>query len=169
MKHIITVLVENKPGVLSRIVGLIAGRSYNIETLNVGPTQDPTTSKMTMVVAGDDHVIEQVINQVGKLVDVMDVIDVTRRRHLNRELILVEVSTARHARSEVVELATLFDARVVAVGEDALTIQMVGDHSSVEDFIRLLKPYEITDISRSGLIAVARGEHPAGNVPAGGR
>ena len=159
MKHIITSLVENKPGVLARIVGLISGRGYNIETLNVGPTQDPTTSKMTMVVGGDDHVIEQVIHQVGKLVDVIAVVDVTRRRHLNRELILVEVATKRHSRTEVLELATLFDARVVAVAEKSVTVQMVGDHTSVEDFIRLLQPYEITDISRSGLIAVARGEH----------
>lgn len=159
MKHIITALVENKPGVLARMVGLISGRSYNIETLNVGPTQDPTTSKLTMVVRGDDHVIEQVIHQVGKLVDVIHVSDVTRRRHLNRELILVEVSTAHHSRTEVLELATIFDARVVAVGEKSMTVQMVGDHGTIEDFIRLLRPYEITDISRSGLIAVARGEH----------
>jgi acetolactate synthase I/III small subunit len=159
MKHIITALVENKPGVLARIVGLISGRSYNIETLNVGPTQDPTTSKMTMVVAGDDRVIEQVIHQVGKLVDVIEMVDVTRRRHLNRELILVEVATKRHSRAAVLELATLFDARVIAVAEKSLTVQMVGDHTTVEDFIRLLRPYEITDISRSGLIAVARGEH----------
>ena len=160
MKHIITALVENKPGVLARIVGLISGRGYNIETLNVGPTQDPTTSKMTMVVPGDDHVLEQVIHQVGKLVDVIAVVDVTRRRHLNRELILVEVATTRHSRTEVLELATLFDARVIAVAEKAVTLQMVGDHANIEDFIRLLRPYEITDISRSGLIAVARGEQP---------
>jgi len=158
MKHIITALVENKPGVLARIVGLISGRGYNIETLNVGPTQDPTTSKMTMVVPGDDHVIEQVIHQVGKLVDVIAVVDVTRRRHLNRELILVEVATTRHSRTEVLELGTLFDARVIAVAEKSVTLQMVGDHTSIEDFIRLLRPYEITDISRSGLIAVAHGE-----------
>ena len=159
MKHIITALVENKPGVLARIVGLISGRGYNIETLNVGPTQDPTTSKMTMVVPGDDHVIEQVIHQVGKLVDVIAVVDVTRRRHLNRELVLVEVATTRHSRTEVLELATLFEARVIAVAEASVTLQMVGDHSSVEDFLRLLRPYDITDISRSGLIAVARAEH----------
>jgi acetolactate synthase-1/3 small subunit len=161
MKHIITALVENKPGVLARIVGLIAGRSYNIETLNVGPTQDPTTSKMTMVVLGDDHVIEQVTHQVGKLVDVIAVENVTRRRHLNRELILVEVATTRHSRAEMLELAALFDARIVAVTEKSVTMQMVGDHNTVEDFIRLLKDFEITDICRSGLIAVTRSEHTA--------
>jgi len=159
MKHIITALVENKPGVLARIVGLISGRSYNIETLNVGPTQDPTTSKMTLVVLGDDHVFEQVIHQVGKLVDVIEVVDVTRRRHLDRELVLVEVATARHSRSEVLELATLFEARVVDVSEHSVILQMAGDHQGVEDFLRLLNPYEILDISRSGQIAVARKEH----------
>ncbi len=159
MKHIITALVENKPGVLARIVGLISGRSYNIETLNVGPTQDPTTSKMTLVVLGDDHVFEQVIHQVGKLVDVIEVVDVTRRRHLDRELVLVEVATARHPRSEVLELATLFEARVVDVSEHSVILQMAGDHQGVEDFLRLLAPYEILDISRSGQIAVARKEH----------
>ena len=161
MKHIITALVENKSGVLARIVSLISGRNYNIETLNVGPTQDPTTSKMTMVVPGDDAVIKQVINQLNKLVDVVTVEDVTRRHHLNRELILVEVATTQHSRTEVLELATLFDARIVAVGDKSVTIQMVGDYAAIDDFLRLLKPYEITDISRSGLIAVARDEHVA--------
>ena len=158
MKHIITALVENKPGVLARIVGLVSGRGYNIETLNVGPTQDPSTSKMTLVVPGDEQVLEQVLHQVSKLVDVIEVVDVTRRRHLNRELILVEVATTRHSRAQVLELATLFKARVAAVGEKSITLEMVGDRGSVEDFLRLLKPYEIIDISRSGLIAVARGE-----------
>lgn len=166
MKHIITALVENKPGVLARIVGLISGRSYNIETLNVGPTQDPSTSKMTMVVPGDEHVIEQVIHQVGKLVDVIEVVNVTRRRHLNSELILVEVETINHSRAEMLQLSMLFDARVVAVSDKSVTIQMVGDHAKVDDFLRLLRPYTILDISRSGLIAVARGEHPpAGATP----
>ena len=111
-----------------------------------------------LVVPGDEQVLEQVLHQVSKLVDVIEVVDVTRRRHLNRELILVEVATTRHSRAQVLELATLFKARVAAVGEKAITLEMVGERSSVEDFLRLLKPYEITDISRSGLIAVARGE-----------
>lgn len=158
MKHIITALVENQPGVLARIVGLISGRGYNIETLNVGPTQDAAVSKMTMVVPGDDHVLEQVTCQLGKLVDVMQVTDVTSQRHLDRELILVEVSTAKHSRAQVMELATLFGGRVVGVRERSLTLQMVGDEADVQDFLRLLKPHEILDISRSGVIAVARGD-----------
>lgn len=158
MKHLITAIVENQPGALARIVGLISGRGYNIETLNVGPTHDPTVSKMTMVIPGDDHVLAQVTSQLGKLVDVIQVTDVTSQRHLDRELILVEVSTAKHSRAQVMEIATLFGSRVVGVRERSLTLQMVGNEADVQDFLRLLKPYEIMDISRSGVIAVARGD-----------
>jgi acetolactate synthase-1/3 small subunit len=157
MKHIINCLVENQPGVLARIVGLFSGRGYNIETLNVGPTADPTVSKMTIVVPGDAHVIEQVTHQLSKQIDVIDVVDMTNRRHLDRELILVRVATAsHHARAELVELSALFHARVVAVQEDSVTIQMVGNQETVADFLRLLKPYTVVDISRTGVIAVGR-------------
>ena len=157
MKHIINCLVENQPGVLARIVGLISGRGYNIETLNVGPTADPTVSKMTIVVPGDAHVISQVTHQLSKQVDVIEVVDMTNRRHLDRELILVRVATvSHHARAEIVDLASLFMSRVVAVQEDSVTIQMVGNQETVTDFLRLLRPYEIIDISRSGVIAVGR-------------
>jgi acetolactate synthase-1/3 small subunit len=157
MKHIINCLVENQPGVLARIVGLISGRGYNIETLNVGPTADPTVSKMTIVVPGDAHVIAQVTHQLSKQIDVIEVVNMTNRRHINRELILVRVASKdHHSRVEVVDLASLFTARVVAVQEDSVTIQMVGNQETVADFLRLLKPYEIIDISRSGVIAVGR-------------
>lgn len=157
MKHIINCLVENQPGVLARIVGLISGRGYNIDTLNVGPTADPTVSKMTIVVPGDAHIIAQVTHQLAKQVDVIEVVNMTNRRHLNRELILVRVAVKNHqSRVEVVDLASLFMARVVAVQEDSVTIQMVGNQETVADFLRLLKPYEIIDISRSGVIAVGR-------------
>lgn len=157
MKHIINCLVENQPGVLARIVGLISGRGYNIETLNVGPTADPTVSKMTIVVPGDAHVIAQVTHQLSKQIDVIEVVNMTNRRHLDRELLLVRVATVNHhGRAEIVDLASLFMARVVAVQEDSVTIQMVGNQETVADFLRLLKPYEIIDISRSGVIAVGR-------------
>lgn len=157
MKHIINCLVENKPGVLSRIVGLISGRGYNIETLNVGPTADSTVSNMTIVVPGDAHVITQVTRQLSKQVDVIKVTNMTNRRHLDRELILVRVATRdHHVRAELVDLASLFTARVVAVQEDSVTIQMVGNQDSVSDFLHLLRSYEIVDISRTGVIAVDR-------------
>lgn len=155
--HIINCLVENRPGVLARIVGLISGRGYNIETLNVGPTADPTVSNMTIVVPGDAQVITQVTRQLSKQVDVIKVMNMTNRRHLNRELILVRVATGdHHVRTELVDLASLFSARIVAVQEDSVTIQMVGNQDDVSDFLRLLSSYEVVDISRSGVIAVNR-------------
>ena len=157
MTHIINCLVENQPGVLARIVGLISGRGYNIETLNVGPTADPTVSKMTIVVPGDAHIIQQVTHQLSKQINVIEVVNMTNRRHLNREIILVRVATTNYAsRAEIVDLASLFMARVVAVQEDSVTIQMVGNQETVSDFLRLLTPFEIIDISRSGVIAVDR-------------
>ena len=157
MKHIINCLVENQPGVLARIVGLISGRGYNIDTLNVGPTADPTVSNMTIVVPGDAHVIMQVTRQLSKQINVISVTNMTNRRHLNRELILVRVATKdHHVRAELVDLASLFTARVIGVQEDSVIIQMVGNQETVSDFLHLLRAYEILDISRSGVIAVDR-------------
>ncbi len=157
MKHTITALVENKPGVLSRIIGVVSGRGYNIETLSVGPTQDNTCSKITMVVPGDDHVLDQVSLQLTKQIDVLKISDVTRQRHISRELILVELATRKPgSRAAVMELATLFSAQVVAVQAKALTLQFAGDELQIQDFLRSLGAYEVLDIARSGVIAVAR-------------
>jgi acetolactate synthase I/III small subunit len=159
MKHVITALVENQPGVLARIVGLISGRGFNIETLNVAPTQDPTCSRMTIKVPGDDRVLEQVTKQLNKLIDVIKVTDLTQKRYLNRELVLAEVAATPQKRQEIVELMKLLsDAKVVSVQEKSLTIQMIGEQDKINDFLKLLKPFRILDISRSGVIAVARGE-----------
>ncbi|MDA3924953.1 MAG: acetolactate synthase small subunit [Kiritimatiellae bacterium] len=163
MNNIINCLVENEPGVLARIVSMISGRGYNIQTLNVGPTQDNNVSKMTMVVPGDEHVIEQVVHQLSKQINVIEVVNMTNQRHMNRELILVRVASEDHAsRIEIVDLATLFDAKVIAVQEDSVTLQMVGNQERICDFLRLLKPYHVIDISRSGVIAVCRESVDAG-------
>ena len=114
MKHIITALVENQPGVLARVVGLISGRGFNIESLNVGPTQDPAVSRMTMQVPGDDRVLEQVTKQLNKLVDVIRVTDLTKEPFLNRECILVKVAANRERRSEIIELADVSHATIVS-------------------------------------------------------
>ncbi len=158
MQHIINAIVENQPGVLARIVGVISGRGYNIETLNVGPSQDPGVSRMTMTVSGDNHVLEQVTKQLNKMVDVIKVNDLTNKSRLERELILVEVATPREKRGEVLEIATLFQAEIVGVRKNSLTIQFVGMEEGIEDFLRLLQPYTILDLSRSGPLAVARGD-----------
>jgi acetolactate synthase-1/3 small subunit len=158
MKHVITAIVENQPGVLARIVGLISGRGFNIESLNVAPTQDPTVSSLTMTVPGDDRVLEQVMKQLNKLIDVIRVNDLTRKRYLNRELVLVEIAATPSKRAEILSLADLCRARVVAVHPKSLTLQLGEEEERIHDFLDLLKPYRILDVSRSGVIAVQQVE-----------
>jgi acetolactate synthase I/III small subunit len=156
MKHTITALVENQPGVLSRVVGLISGRGYNIESLNVGPTQDPAVSRMTIRVPGDDRVLEQVTKQLNKLVDVIKVTDLTKQSFVSRELVLVKVSLPRARRAEIVELAKLFGCEVASVGTKTLIIQLVDGDERIAEFLELVKPYGIVDVSRSGMTAMAK-------------
>lgn len=153
-KHIINVKVENRPGVLARIVGLISGRGFNIETLNVGPTHDPNISKMTIVFPSENHVIEQVMEQLAKQINVFEVINVSSRAHIDREIVLVKIATSATGRAPIIEVAMLFNAKVVGVQPHALTIQMVGDQMQVEQFLTLLQPYKIIGLSRSGTIAI---------------
>lgn len=155
-KHVITALVENQPGVLARVVGLISGRGYNIETLNVAPTQDATVSRLTMQVPGDDRVLEQVTKQLTKLIDVIKVTDLTQESFLNRECILVKVAAARENRSEIIELADVFAGKIISVQAGSVVVQIVADQAGVSDFLDLMKPFEILDVSRSGTIAMAK-------------
>ncbi len=157
MKHIINAIVENQPGVLARIVGLFSGRGYNIDTLNVGPCADPMLSRMTITVLGDDHVLEQVIKQLNKQVDIVKVLDLTSLRHLERELILVEIGAPRNKRAEIMDIATLFRAEIIGVRENSLTMQYIGTEEQINDFLAMIRPYSIMDLSRSGVLAVARG------------
>lgn len=158
MRHIINAIVENQPGVLARIVGVISGRGYNIETLAVAPSHEPELSRLTMTVRGDSHVLEQVTKQLNKMVNVIKVNDLTTKGHLERELILVEVATPREKRAEVIELINLFRAEVICVRRSSLTIQHIGTQADNEDLLRLLQPYTILDLSRSGPLATTRGD-----------
>ena len=158
MKHIISALVENHPGVLARVIGLISGRGYNIDSLNVAPTQDVTTSRLTMTVPGDDRVTEQVTKQLNKLVDVIKVFDLTERKYIDRELALVKVSSTTKNRSAVIELAALCRAEIVAVQNKAMIIQMVGATDAVDNFMELIKPHGIVEVSRTGVIAVGKAQ-----------
>jgi len=158
MKHVISALVENRPGVLARIVGLISGRGYNIETLNVAPTQDATVSRITMTVPGDDRILEQVTKQLNKLVDVIKVYDLTGQRFIDRELALVKVQISAKNRSSVMELAALFKAEIVHVHHKSLTIQIVGGTEEIDNFLELVRSNGILDISRTGTIALGRAE-----------
>jgi len=156
-KHTITALVENQPGVLARVVGLISGRGFNIESLNVGPTHDPGVSRMTMQVPGDDRVLEQVTKQLNKLVDVIRVTDLTKESFLNRECIMVKVAANRQRRRDIIELADVVHATIVSAQPGAVVLELVGEQDNIADFLDLLKPFKILDVSRSGVIAMGKG------------
>ena len=158
MKHIISAIVGNKPGVLARVIGLISGRGYNIETLNVAPTQDASVSRITMTVPGDDRILEQVTKQLNKLIDVIKVFDLTGEKFIDRELALVKVQISSKTRTVVAELAVLFKAEVLHVHHKSLTIQIVGSTEQIDNFLELVKPNGILDVSRTGVIALGRAE-----------
>ena len=156
MRHTISVLVENKFGVLTRIAGLFSGRGYNIDTLNVAPTQDPATSRMTIVTRGDDATVDQIVKQLNKLVDIIAVQDFREGEYVDRELLLVRVAVDSASRSEIMQIADIFRAKIVDVQPKSLTIEITGDESKVEKFIDLMKTFGITDLTRTGKIALPR-------------
>lgn len=155
-KHVLSVLVENKFGVLARISSLIAGRGFNIDSLAVGETEDPTSSRMTIVVDGDNKVLEQIKKQLNRLIDVISIQDLTKGEFLDRELILCKVAVTSKTRPEVVEVARTLQAEVADVGVKTLTILLVGDQNKVKTMLGLLEPYGIKEVVRTGRIALAR-------------
>jgi acetolactate synthase-1/3 small subunit len=156
MRHTISVLVENKFGVLTRIAGLFSGRGYNIDTLNVGPTQDPTTSRMTIVTRGDDATVEQIVKQLNKLVNVIKVQDFGIEEYIDRELVLVKVAVDSKSRAEVMQITDIFRAKIVDLQAKSLTIEITGNESKVEKFIELMKPFGVLDLTRTGKVALPR-------------
>lgn len=156
-KHTLVALMEDKPGVLNRISSLFRRRNYNIESLSVGHSEIPGLSRMTIVVKGDEQVVEQVAKQLEKLINVTEVVDVTSKPTVIRELALIKVSALPGARSEVTELANIFRARVVDVGATSLTVEITGAVDRVNSLISLLEPYGIKELSRTGRIAMVRG------------
>jgi acetolactate synthase I/III small subunit len=156
MRHTISVLVENKFGVLTRIAGLFSGRGYNIDTLNVAPTQDASTSRMTLVTRGDDATIEQVVKQLNKLPDVLKVQDFRDGEYVDRELVLVKVGVDSRNRAEVMQITDIFRAKIVDVQPKTLTVEITGAESKVEALLDLMKPFGILDITRTGRVAMPR-------------
>jgi acetolactate synthase-1/3 small subunit len=148
--------VENKFGALTRIAGLFSGRGYNIDTLNVAPTQDNLTSRMTIVTRGDDATVEQIVKQLNKLVNVLEVRDFRNGDFIDRELVLVKVKVDAKARAEVMQIADIFRAKIVDVQAKNLTIEITGDESKVEKFIELMTPYGLLDLTRTGKVALPR-------------
>jgi acetolactate synthase I/III small subunit len=156
MRHTISVLVENKFGVLTRVTGLFSGRGYNIDSLNVGPTHDPSLSRMTIVTTGDDATVEQICKQLNKLIDVVKVIDYGAGAYIDRELVLIKVKTGKANRAEVAQMAELFRAKVVDVQKDNLTIEITGGEAKVAKFIDLMTGFGILDLTRTGQVALPR-------------
>jgi len=159
-KHTISILVENHFGVLARVSGLFSARGYNIDSLCVGTTEDPAMSRMTVVVRGDDRVLEQIIKQLNKLVDTIEVKDLTRDDHVERELVMVKIGASGKKRGEVVELANIFRAKVIDMGSDALTIEATGSEGKLAAFIDMLRPFGIRELVRTGKIAIGRSPKP---------
>ena len=157
MEHIISVLVENRFGVLAHIAGLFSGRGFNIDSLAVGETHDPSISRMTIVVRGDDNVVEQILKQLNRVVDVIAVQDLTEQSFVDRELMLVKVESTAKNRSEIVEIADIFRANIVDVQQESLTIEASGSGDKLKALLDLLTPYGIKELVRTGRIGLARG------------
>lgn len=156
MRHTISVLVENKFGVLTRIAGMFSGRGFNIDTLNVGPTLDPSTSRMTIVVRGDDTVLEQVTKQLHKLIDVIEIEDFRDDEVVERELVLMRVAINATTRAEVMQICDIFRAKIVDVQLENFAIEITGNESKIEKFVMLMGKFGITELTRTGRVALAR-------------
>ena len=156
MKRTISVLVENHFGVLARVSGLFSARGYNIDSLCVGETEDPTISRMTVVVRGDDNVMQQIMKQLNKLVDTIKVEDLTEVDFIERELVLIKVSVNGDRRREVIEIASIFRAKVVDVSPSSMVVEVTGSEGKVEACINMLRPLGIQELVRTGEIAIAR-------------
>ena len=156
-QHVVSALVENRPGTLSRVSGLFSRRGYNIDSLTVGETENPSISRMTIAVTGDDPVIEQIIKQVGKLVDVIAVRELEGASCIRREIILVKIAVDEHKRQGALEIAGIFRSRVIDVSPSTITIEVTGDREKLEGLLMLLRPYGILELARTGLVALERG------------
>jgi acetolactate synthase I/III small subunit len=173
MRHVISALVVNEPGVLANVAGMFAARGFNIDSLVVGRTDDANLSRMTIVVDADENTLEQVRKQLGKLVPVTNVKDFKDSAYIERDLALVCVGAGPASRHEVIEVVNLFRGRVVDVGKESLMVELSGTEEKIERFIDLMKPYGIRELARTGVIAMAREIQPAGaaksTAPAGGK
>jgi acetolactate synthase I/III small subunit len=155
-KHTISVLVANQFGVLARVSGMFSARGYNISSLCVGETEDPTVSRMTVTVHGDDNVLAQIIQQLNKLVDVIRVEDLTSHSYVERELVMIRVAADNKRRSEVLEIAEIFRGKIVDVDDKTMTVEVTGAHGKVHAFLEMMRGFGILEMVRTGEIAIAR-------------
>ena len=155
-RHIFSVLVENKFGVLARVAGLFSGRGFNIDSLSVSETEDPNTSQMTIVTHGDEAIIEQIEKQLNRLIEVITITDITKENHVEREMILVKVAVDTAKRGEVLQIVDIFRARTIDVAPESLTIEITGDENKLRAVINMLRPYGIRELVRTGKVAIMR-------------
>lgn len=158
MRHILAVLVENNPGVLTRVAGLFSRRGYNIDSLTVGRTENQNISRMTIVVEGDDLVLEQVTKQLHKLIDVIKINDITSEQYVDRELVLIKVGADPSNRGEIMQIVDIFRARIVDIGRRTLIIECTGDEGKISAVMESLKPFGIKELVRTGKVAMLRGQ-----------
>lgn len=160
MRHIISILMENESGALSRVAGLFSARGYNIESLTVAPTDDPTLSRMTLVTSGSEEIVEQIVKQLNKLIDVVKLLDLTEHTHIEREMMLIKVRIdgSGNPREEVKRLADIFRARIIDVTQKTYTIELTGTGRKLEAFIEAIGQYPILEVVRSGAMGIARGD-----------
>jgi len=158
MRHILSLLMENETGALSRVAGLFSARAYNIESLTVAPTEDPTVSRMTLVTSGSDEVIEQITKHLNKLVDVIKVIDLNDSRHIERELMLIKLQAKGENREEIKRMVEIFRGRIIDVTENTYTVEMTGAGDKLDAFINALDETDIFEVVRSGISGIARGD-----------
>lgn len=155
-QHVISVLVENRAGVLARISGMFSARGYNIDSLTVGETLDSSVSRMTIAARGDDTVIEQIIKQLRKVIDVIRVVNLSAKDHVDRELVLVKVKTDKRSRAEIIQLTEIFRARIVDVAHNTTVVECVGDKGKIAAILDMFRPFGILEICRTGRIAMFR-------------
>lgn len=158
MRHILSLLLENEAGALSRVSGLFSARAFNIESLTVAPTEDPSVSRMTLVTNGSDAIVEQINKQVNKLVDVIKVVDLNDYRHIERELMLIKVSAGKSDRDEVKRMVDIFRGRIIDVTENTYTVEMTGTGEKIDAFIEALDEKLILEVVRSGVSGITRGD-----------
>ncbi|KJS01015.1 MAG: acetolactate synthase [Peptococcaceae bacterium BRH_c4a] len=157
MRHTLAVLVENNPGVLARVAGLFSRRGFNIDSLAVGRTENPDVSRMTIVVEGDDRILEQVTKQLHKLIDVIKISDISPEEYVDRELVIIKVHSDPARRGEIMQVADIFRARIVDLGRKTITLECTGNNGKINAFEESLRPYGIKELVRTGKIAMLRG------------
>ncbi len=156
MRHTISVLVENKFGVLARVAGMFSGRGFNIDTLNVAPTRDSTLSRITAVVKGDDATLDQITKQLRKLINVIEVTDFSAGQSVDREMVLIKLAADSSNRSEIMQICDIFRAKIINVGAHSVVIEITGDEGKINAFLELLQPFEVFELARTGKLAMAR-------------